>query len=271
MLEVSTTTTIEQKVNPKIELWSRWRLEREQFKDAKIRDAKTGQWHSWPYQSSDPVGENTWNQFLGKITDPDTGFFYPKRDEDGKPVKTTPDNVPIYKVRTIIRMRRDDGSEVLLSKRDWYGYDALGDPVKKYVPWFECWNKTNFLYEKDYDPKRKQIVKNCKGPSLVEKVYTMPFTEENLKSLFDKRENNYIQFIVKEESTGHPRIVTGGSNINDTYKLFLKDFDYINNGGYLTPEMKAQYRQEAIDAGILSAPAATTATVSSSPPKGTYT
>lgn len=261
----------ETKVNPKVELWSRWRLEREQFAAAKIRDAKTGKWHSWPYQSSDPVGENVWNAFLGKITDPDTGEFYPKRDADGKPVHTTKDNIPVYKVRAIIRLKREDDSEILLSKGDWYAYDALGDEVKQYTPWPEQWHKATFVYEKEYDPQRKQIVKNCKGSGKVEIQYTLPFNEANLKELFSKRQNDHIQFIVKEEMTGHPRIVTGGSNINDTYKLFLKDFDYIMNGGYLTPEMKAQYRQEAIDAGILSAPGTISAPTTSSPPKsGAY-
>ena len=61
-------------------------------------------------------------------------------------------------------------------------------------------------------------------------------------------------------------------NVNDTFKLFLKPFEYLYNGQYISAEMRAQYRQEAIDAGLLTAPntTATTTTTSTTPPKGTY-
>ena len=56
----------------------------------------------------------------------------------------------------------------------------------------EKWLKTNFEYQKDWDPKRKAIVKNCTGPGSSETVYTLEFNEANLKQLFDKRENDHI-------------------------------------------------------------------------------
>ena len=232
---MSKTETVEKvKSKPKVDLCPKWALERQCFTDAKIIDMKTGKQHSWPYKSSDIAAETAYNQFLEKITDPDTGYFYPKRDEDGKPVKTTPDNIPKYVIRTIIRVKlQQDNREVLLSKREWHGWDALGDPVSHYVPWPEMWNKTNFIYEKDWDPKRKSIVKNCKGPGFVENVYSMKFNEANLKELFDKRKDDNIQFIVKEQQTGTPRIVTAGPNINDTFKLFLKPFEYLYNAEYI--------------------------------------
>ena len=62
-------------------------------------------------------------------------------------------------------------------------------------------------------------------------------------------------------------------NINDTFKLFLKPFSYLFNADYITPQMKAQYRQEAIDQGFLAAPntTITTTTTTATPPKaGTY-
>ena len=45
----------------------------------------------------------------------------------------------------------------------------------------EKWLKTNFEYQKDWDPKRKAIVKNCTGPGSSETVYTLEFNEANLK------------------------------------------------------------------------------------------
>jgi hypothetical protein len=72
---------------------------------------------------------------------------------------------------------------------------------------------------------------------------------------------------VKEEQSGTPRQVNPEPNINDTFKLFLKPFDFLFKAQYLTLEMKAQFRQEAVDAGLL--PAQTTPEITK-PPTGTY-
>ena len=86
------------------------------------------------------------------------------------------------------------------------------------------------------------------------KVYTLEFNESNLKSLFDKRINDDIDWVVKEEQNGTPVHVAREPNVKDTFRNFLKPFSYLYNAEYITPEMKAQYRQEAIDQGLLSAP-----------------
>lgn len=161
----------------------------------------------------------------------------------------------------------------MLSKGNLTGHDGFGEPVRKYIPYPERWEKTNFIYEKSFDPKRKTMVKNCIGPGKLDTIYTMPFNETNLKELFDKRENDNISWAVKDESTGVAKQVSGESNINDTFKLFLKPFTFLFNAEYITPEMKAQYRQEAVDQGLLSAGPTGTVTVTtttSAPPKGTY-
>jgi hypothetical protein len=61
---------------------------------------------------------------------------------------------------------------------NFIGHDTLGDEVSFYVPWPEKWDKTNFTYIKDWDPKRKNIVKNCLGPGDREEIHTLPFNEE---------------------------------------------------------------------------------------------
>lgn len=266
-----------EKAKSSVDLWPRWALEKNCFKDAKIRDMKTGKDVQWPYLSSDPVAEIGWSQFLEKITDPDTGFFYPKRhqdgDDEGKIIPTTKDNIPAYKVRVIIRMRKSDGSEYLLSKGNFIGHGPFGQEISKYVSLPERWYKQNFTYERSWDEKRKTITKICTGQGDRTEVYTMPFSQENCKKLFDRRLNDSIQFIVKEEQTGTPRQVTG-VNINEIYQLFsTKPFEYLFDAKYLSPELKAQYRQEAIDQGLLSAPGTapgTTATISTPPKEGTY-
>ena len=63
------------------------------------------------------------------------------------------------------------------------------------------------------------------GPGSSETVYTLEFNEANLKSLFDKRENDYVQWVVKEEQSGIAKQIAPEPNVNDTFKLFLKPFD----------------------------------------------
>jgi hypothetical protein len=171
----------------------------------------------------------------------------------------------------ILRIKRKDNTEFLYSKGNLISYDGLGDEVKHYVSMSEKWLKTDFVYEKDWDPKRKTIVNTCIGPGTSEDVYTLEFNEANLKQLFDKRENDYIGWIVKDEQT-YPKQVSPEPNINDTFKLFLKPFDFLYNGQYMTPEMKAQFRQEAIDSGLLTASPATTTTATQTQVRtGAYT
>ena len=112
------------------------------------------------------------------------------------------------------------------------------------------------------------------GTLAEETVYEMPFNEKNLKEVFDLRENDSIQFSVKDEGHGpggHPVEVKKEPNINDTFKLFLKPFDYLLNGDYISPQQKAELRRMAVDAGII-APSTPLVgqTTTPPPPKGTY-
>jgi hypothetical protein len=268
MSKTQTETKKEKKVTPKVDLVPKWKLEEQCFEDAKMKDLD-GKEFTWP--RTKPGEQRKYEQyFLDKVVDPTSGHYYPKRDEDGRPVRTGEN--PKHTINTIIRIKRKDNTEYLYSKGNLISYDGLGDPVKMYVSMPEKWLKTNFGYEKDWNPKTKQVEKICTGPRTTEDVYTMEFNEANLKQLFDKRENDYIQWVVKEEQSQIPRQVLPEPNINDTFKLFLKPFEYLYNVQYMTPEMKAHHRQEAIDAGLLTAPTtgATTTTTTSAPPKGTY-
>ena len=40
------------------------------------------------------------------------------------------------------------------------------------------------------------------GPSGNERVYRMPFTKQNLKELYDQRQNDFVNFTIKDEQTG---------------------------------------------------------------------
>ena len=179
-----------------------------------------------------------------------------------------------YSINVIIRLKRRDDSEFLLSKGTLIGYNALGDEVQFPVSFYEMWNKTNFGYQREWDDKRKMIFRNCDGPTDMEQVYTLPFNEENLQALFDKRKDDKISFVLKDEVTSRAKALAPEPNIKDTMKLFCKPFDYLFNADYISAEMKAQYRQEAIDAGILSAPGegnvASSTHTRTAAPHGTY-
>ena len=111
------------------------------------------------------------------------------------------------------------------------------------------------------------VKKRCLGPSLSETVYEMPFNQENLKELFDKRitpENikelsqkriSEISFCLKDEKNNTVREVKDATGIpTKTLDLFMdKDFDYLFNANYLPAQLKAELRQQAIDMGLIPA------------------
>ena len=75
-------------------------------------------------------------------------------------------------------------------------------------------------------------------PSRNELIYNLPFTPENAKQLFNLRENNQIQFIVKEQNSKvydvKPQIT-----VQDTFKLFVESsFTHLFNANYITKEQK---------------------------------
>ncbi len=98
---------------------------------------------------------------------------------------------------------------------------------------------------KDWDSKKKAITRECKGITGTEEIFTLESNKENFKTLYDKRENDYITWTVKDDQ--HVKAVAPQSTIENTLKLFLKPFDYLQRAEYISAEMKAQYRQEAID------------------------
>ena len=82
------------------------------------------------------------------------------------------------------------------------------------------------------------------GVSGNELVYTMPFTKEALKELYDRRQNDLIMLAIKNEPTGkvvQVRDVTG--NLTKSYELFRdKSFDELFTAEYIPKEIKAELR-----------------------------
>jgi hypothetical protein len=87
--------------------------------------------------------------------------------------------------------------------------------------------------------------KVLQGPSGSEEVYTLPFNKENSKQLFDRRQNDLINFVVKDEQTGKPFQIKDVNSLK-TFELFQKPFEYLYNAEYQSPQVKAELRQAAI-------------------------
>ena len=88
----------------------------------------------------------------------------------------------------------------------------------------------------------------------------MEFNEKNLKALFERqitpddakllsqKRIGEVSFSLKDERTGtvgDVRDVTG--ILHKSMDLFLKPFDYLANGDYISAQQKAELRQMAID------------------------
>jgi hypothetical protein len=95
--------------------------------------------------------------------------------------------------------------------------------------------------------------KVLQGPSSTEEIYTLPFTKENLKQLYDRRQNDLLGLAVKDEVTGKAfqvKDVTG--NLTKSYEL-LRDqsFDFLFGGNHIPQEIKAELRAAAVADGLI--------------------
>jgi hypothetical protein len=153
---------------------------------------------TWPREKSG--SETAYECFLEEVIDPKTGEFYPEI-KDKIPV---PKTGATYYITDIYRIRRATGEEFLYTKGRVDTFNSLGDPINHAIGKPELWTKTNFSHKTEYNDKTKQMEKVLQGPSGSEEIYTMPFTKENLKELYDRRQNELTNFVVKDEQTGKP-------------------------------------------------------------------
>jgi hypothetical protein len=132
-----------------------------------------------------------------------------------------------------------------------YAYDSRGNPVKHSISKPETWLKTFFNYKTEWNDKTKQPEDVLQGPSDSETIYTMPFNKDNLKQLYDRRQNELINFVVKDEQTGKPFQVKDVNSLK-TLELFQKPFEYLFNAEYIPAEVKQELRQAAVSEGLIS-------------------
>ena len=222
----------------------------------------------WPHDK--PTAPINYENWLEQVVNPDTNEYYPARNKDGSPIKGTGAK---HIVTQTIRLRRKDGCEFLYSLGECRGYDAFDNIVTLMCAKPEMWTKTLFNYERRYDERTNSTKVQTIGTLGTEDVYEMTFNEKNLKELVSLRENDAdILLIVNDEASGKPTSLRKEPNINVTFKLFLKPFNYLLNGEYISPQQRAQLRQMAIDGGIIALNTPLGPTDTDTPPqKGTYT
>lgn len=184
------------------------------------------------------------------MINPKTGEYYPQKDEDNRSIKGTG---ATYYITDIYRIRRGDGSEYLYTKGRVFAYNSLGDQVTHFISKPEIWTRTNFTFKTEFDSKTKQLEKVFQGISGTTLEYTTPFTKENLKSLYDRRQNENLGLAVKDEVTEKAfqvKNVTG--NLTKSYEL-LRDqsFDYLFGGNHIPQEIKQELRAAAVADGLI--------------------
>jgi hypothetical protein len=247
----------------------KWKKEQQCYDDAKVegKDSRTGKKTTISWPRDKPIEQTTWESWLQKVTDPDIGKFCEQRDKNGNTIKGTG---PKYLVKTIVRIRTNDGSEFLYSKGRVTGFDVIGDVVSQKCNEPETWTKVGFAYDKKFNQNTMSMKQTLVGPNSRETVYDMSFDEKNLKTLFDKRIDDNISFVVKDSRMARDvRDATGIAS--KTLELMMtKPFDYLYNSDYISAVQKAELRQQAIEMGLLPREAQAPSQPATAPPKGTY-
>jgi hypothetical protein len=145
---------------------------------------------------------------------PNTGEFFQLEDlravgavpgdfrKDEKPKK-----YPVKKIDEIIRIKKADGTEWLVSRQTWVGLDRLGNDMTKCFVDPELYDKPVFNYQsKPVNPKDVFSKTERKAVSVTYiKEPTVPFTPKNLEQLYSTCSNpadrKSICLVIKNEET----------------------------------------------------------------------
>jgi len=142
----------------------KWKKEQQYYDEAKVegKDSRTGKKTTISWPRDKPVEQTTWESWLQKVTNPDTGKFYEQRDKNGNTMKGTG---PKHLIKTIVRIRTNNGSEFLYSKGKVTGFDIVGDVVSQKCNEPETWAKVGFVYDKKFNQNTMSMKQNLVGPN----------------------------------------------------------------------------------------------------------
>jgi len=160
-------------------------------------------------------------------------------------------DIPKYLIKSIFRLRKN-GKEYLFSLGKLVGYDSLGNIKIRNCPSPEMWTRTTFGHEQRFDNQTKKMITHVVSPISQETVYELPFNADNLKTLLEQRENDSVNFCLRDEGSAISRDISNAGDYQEKVKLFkTKDFDFLCNGDYLTPQQKEEMRKEAEARGLI--------------------
>jgi hypothetical protein len=177
----------------------------------------------------------------------------PYRSGNGTGRPLSDGDLPTHVILSITRFRRRDNSEFLLSTGYLLAYNQYGDEERTPIDYPEKYTKVKFGFKVGYENMNNQLVPKRvnTGPAGSETVYTLPFTKENFKKIWENRRDSHIQLIVHDES-GKKISVRNQLTSDETLKLFTENsFDYLYNAAYLTVEEKERLRNAAAIEGLI--------------------
>jgi hypothetical protein len=170
-------------------------------------------------KSGEQLSEEKW---FAQVKNPNNGEFFQLEDlravgavptdfrKDEKPMK-----YPVKKIDEIIRIKKADGTEWLVSRQTWIGLDRLGNDMTKCFVDPELYDKPVFNYQsKPENPKDVFSKTERKAVSVTYvKEPTVPFTQKNLEQLYSTCSNpadrKSISLVIKNEGTDQsPRSIT---------------------------------------------------------------
>jgi hypothetical protein len=177
-------------------------------------------------KSGEQLSEEKW---FAQVKYSNTGEFFQLEDlravgalpadfrKDEKPKK-----YPLKKIDEIIRIKKADGSEWLVSRQTWIGLDRLGNDMTKCFVDPELYDKPVFNYQsKPVNPSDIFSKTERKAVSFIfVKEPTVPFTPKNLEQLYSTCSNpadrKSIPLVIKNEGTDQsPRSITNHEGLQE--------------------------------------------------------
>ena len=228
---------------PELEnIFNCFELEENCYKGQYFDEANKIEYERWP-----PIEQKRWESFKAKAKDPKSGKWFMKGENGQRLGLESPKRVVIC----IMRLKYKD-KEYLLSNSRITGYNQFGDPVTTTADHPEKYNKTLFSWQTVPNHETGYSERRNMGACGSKLIYTLDFTKENAQRLYDMRDGNNIQFLVKDEDKGRVYDIRPRITVQDTFKLFSEsDFEYLYHANYLSTEQKMLAMRLAEGEGLI--------------------
>ena len=197
------------------------------------------------YERPPNIEESHWNNFLAQVKDINTGKFF--RSGEGSGACKANGSLPKRYVTSIIRLKSHTGQEYLLSNNRILAYNQWGDEVVSSASQPEKYYHTSFKFQSQPNHITGFAMRVNVGPAGGTLLYTKEFSKDAAQTLFDMRENDDIQLIVKNEPAGKSyQVKKPSATLQENFDMFVgKDFSYLFSANYLSVEAKMLNMRES--------------------------